>query len=208
MDTVKISSELDPALQDSLRQLIAEFAIANIFYHPSEKGIAQLIIVLISNVDLHLVESKKWIANTFMKYGLLVHVISEFSMKNSLSIGNPFIMAYCCKPSVLYSKADGVGCSDTSWSSCKKKYRQYTERFYHDHDLLLSESRRMKNYSSQLGTVLILNSVYEFDIFQLEQLYFGRNLNLDNLHQSINRLILVEPELASLFLKKMKTNSF
>jgi len=39
MDTVKISSELDPALQDSLRQLIAEFAIASIFYHPSEKGI-------------------------------------------------------------------------------------------------------------------------------------------------------------------------
>lgn len=129
-------------------------------------------------------------------------------MKNSLSIGNPFIMAYCCKPSVLYSKADGVGCSDTSWSSCRKKYRQYTERFYHDHDLLLSESRRMKNYSSQLGTVLVLNSVYQYDIFQLEQLYFGRNLNLENLHHSINRLILVEPELASLFVKKNENEFF
>jgi len=208
MDTVKISSELDPALQDSLRQLIAEFAIASIFYHPSEKGISQLIIVLISNVDLHLVESKKWIANTFIKYGLLVHVISEFSMKNSLSIGNPFTTANCRKTALLYSNAEGNDCSDISWSSCKKKYGQYTERFYHYHDLLLSESRRMKNYSSQLCTVLILNSVYEFDIFQLEQLYFGRNLNLENLHQSINRLILVEPELASLFVKKNENEFF
>jgi len=208
MDTVKISSELDPALQNSLHQLIAEFTIASIFYHPQQNGISQLIIVLVSNMDLHLVESKKWIANAFINYGLLIHVTDELTLESNLLIGNPFSMAYCCKPSVLYSNADGVGCSDTSWSSCKKKYRQYTERFYHDHDLLLLESRRMKNYSSQLGTVLILNSVYEYDIFQLEQLYFGRNLNLENLHQSINRLLLVEPELASLFVKKNENEFF
>jgi len=208
MDTVKISSELDPALQNSLRQLIAEFVIVSIFYHPQQNGISQLIIVLVSNLDLQLVESKKWIANAFINYGLFIHVTDEFTLESNLSIGNPFSMAYCRKPAVLYSNADGVGCSATSWSSCKKKYRQYTERFYHDHDLLLSESRRMKNYSSQLGTVLILNSVYEYDIFQLELLYFGRNLNFENLHQSINRLMLFEPELASLFVKKNENEFF
>lgn len=144
----------------------------------------------------------------FINYGLFIHVTDEFTLESNLSIGNPFSMAYCRKPAVLYSNADGVGCSATSWSSCKKKYRQYTERFYHDHDLLLSESRRMKNYSSQLGTVLILNSVYEYDIFQLELLYFGRNLNFENLHQSINRLMLFEPELASLFVKKNENEFF
>ncbi len=36
MDTVKVASELDPALQNSLRQLIAEFAITGIFYHPKK----------------------------------------------------------------------------------------------------------------------------------------------------------------------------
>ncbi len=208
MDTVKISSELDPALQDSLRQLIAEFAIASIFYYPTNNGISQLIILLVSNLDVKLVESKKWITNALVNYGLFIHVTDELTLESNLSIGNPFSMAYCRKPAVLYSNADGIGCSDASWSSCKKKYRQYTERFYHDHDLLFSESNRMKKYSSQLGTVLILNSVYEYDIFQLEQLYFGRNLNLENLHQSINRLILVEPELASLFVRKNENEFF
>jgi len=208
MDKVKISSELDPGLQNSLRQLISEFAIASIFYHPSNNGISQLIIVLVSNLDVHLVESKKCITSALINYGVLVHVISEFTLESNLSKGNPFSMAYCHKSAVLYSKTDGVGSSVTSWSGCKKKYGQYTERFYHDHDLLLSESRRMKNYSSQLGRILMLNSVYEFDVSQLELLYFGRNLNLENLHQSINRLILVEPELASLFVKKNEKEFF
>lgn len=208
MDTVKITSELDPVLQNSLRQLIAEFAIASIFYYPTDNGISQLLIVLVSKLDVKLVESKKWIASAYINYGLFIHVTDEFTLKSNLSIGNPFSMAYCRKPAVLYSNADGIGCSDASWSSCKKKYRQYTERFHHDHDLLFSESSRMKKYSSQLGTVLILNSVFEYDIFQLEQLYFGRNLNLENLHQSINRLILVEPELASLFVRKNENEFF
>lgn len=208
MNTVKINSELDLALQKSLRQLIAEFAISSIFYHPSKDGISQLIIVLVSNLDLHLVESKNWIANAYIDDGLFIHVTDEFTLEGNLSIGNPFSMAYCRKSAVLYSNADGIGCLDASWSSCKKKYRQYTERFYHDHDLLFSESSRMKKYSSQLGTVLILNSVFEYDIFQLEQLYFGRNLNLENLHQSINRLMLVEPELPSLFVRKNENEFF
>jgi len=208
MNTVKITSELDPALQKSLRQLIAEFAISSIFYYPSNDGISQLIIVLVSNLDLHLVESKDWIANAYINDGLFIHVTEEFTLESNLSTGNPFSMAYSRKPAVLYSNADGIGCLDVSWSSCKKKYRQYTERFHHDHDLLFSECRRMKKYSSQLGTVLILNSVYEYDILQLELLYFGRNLNLENLHQSINRLILVEPQLASLFVKKNENEFF
>lgn len=208
MDTVKITSELDPVLQNSLRQLIAEFAIAGIFYYPTDNGISQLLIVLVSKLDVKLVESKKWIASAYINYGLFIHVMDELTLENNLSIGNPFSMAYCRKPAVLYSNADGIGCSDASWSSCKKKYRQYTDRFHHDHDLLFSESSRMKKYSSQLGTVLILNSVFEYDIFQLEQLYFGRKLNLENLHQSINRLILVEPELASLFVRKNENEFF
>lgn len=78
MDTVKISSELDPDLQNSLRQLIAEFAIASIFYHPQKNGISQLIIVLVSNMDLHLVESKKWIANTFINMACLYMLSVSF----------------------------------------------------------------------------------------------------------------------------------
>ncbi len=58
MNTVKITSELDPALQKSLRQLIAEFAIAGIFYYPTDNGISQLLIVLVSKLDVKLVESK------------------------------------------------------------------------------------------------------------------------------------------------------
>lgn len=208
MNIVKISSELDTALQNSLHQLIAEFAIASIFYYPTDNGISQLLIVLVNKLDVKLVESKKWIASAYINYGLFIHVTDEFTLESNLSIGNPFSMAYCRKPAVLYSNADGIGCSDASWSSCKKKYRQYTERFYHDHDLLFSESSRMKKYSSQLGTVLILKSVFEYDIFQLEQLYFGRNLNLENLHHSINRLILVEPELASLLVRKNENEFF
>lgn len=205
MDKVHKPPQLDEALHDKLHQLTKEFGIAYIFYHlTTSTTVEQIVIVAFENKDVELIESRKWIRNSIHNHSALFNVISLHKMDFTYKKGNPFIAHYCHPNASIYQNSQISQGIQPDWESFKKKYNGYTEQFYHDHDILLSESSQMDKFHSDIATVLILKSVYEHDFEYLECLYFGKSYGDDNLSQRVQRISKVLPILESFFVKENK----
>ena len=191
------------ALNKKILQLVHELPIAYVFYHSANATEpAHVVIITIELKDVEIVESRKWIHNGCEKNGILFHVIYQGKMDFNYKIGNPFIARYCQKSAIFYQNPQAKECFDTDWHSFKKKFRKYSEQFFHDHDTRLTEANRFDKLGSCISVFLIYQSIYEYDICYLETLYIGRNFNSDSLHQRIKHLARFIPCIEGLFVKK------
>ncbi len=191
------------ALSEKLLQLIHELPIAYIFYHSVHATEpAHVIIITIELKDVEVIESRKWIRNGSEKSDILFHAIYQGKMNVSYKIGNPFIACYCQKSAIFYQNPQAEECFETDWHSFKKKFKKYSEQFYHDRDTLLTEANRFHRLGSRTSVFLTYQSIYEHDIQYLETLYIGRNFDSDSLHQRIKHLARFIPCIEGLFVKK------
>lgn len=203
MDKIHKPPQLDEALQGKLHQLTKEFDLAYIFCNPeASTKMPQILIVAFENKNVEEIESRKWIRNSIQNHKVLFHVISFHKIMFAYKKGNPFIAYYCQQNFLIYQNPDSSACFEADWKSFKKKYHRYTEQFYHDHDILLSESNQMDKFYADIATVLILKSVYEHDFEYLESLYFGKSYGDENLSQRVKRLSKVLPIIESFFVKE------
>lgn len=203
MDKIHKPPQLEEVLHGKLYQLTKEFGIAYISYHPATStAVAQIVIVVIQNKNVEIIESRKWIRNSLQTHGVLFHVFNMYTMEYFYKKGNPFVAYYCDQKFFIYQHSEVFDWLTTDWKSFKKKYLRYTEQFYHDHDILLSESNQMDKFHSDIATVLILKSVYEHDLEYLECLYFGKSYGDNNLSQRVQRISKVLPIIESFFVKE------
>lgn len=203
MDKIHKPPQLDEALQGKLHQLTQEFGIAYVFYHPgTSPAVAQMVIVTFENKDVEVIESRKWIRNAIDNNSVIFYVISLHKVNFTYKKGSPFIAYYCDPNALIYQNAQISEGIQPDWKSFKKKYNRYTEQFYHDHDILLSESNQMDKFYADIATVLILKSVYEHDLEYLESLYLGKSYGDENLSQRFKRLSKVLPIIESFFVKE------
>ncbi|MHA7109034.1 hypothetical protein ACRTDU_02835 [Sunxiuqinia elliptica] len=193
----------DRALSEKLTQLTREFPIAFIFYSPrQETSPARILIIPLEGKHARLIESRKWIRNDGDKNKPLLHVISLGKMAFEYRAGNPFIACYCQKSAIIYQSPQAGDCPDTDWPSIKNKFKKYTERYYHDREILLSAATRFQQLGSLTGTHLTYLSAFEHTIRYLETLYAGHSFDSSNLHQRIKYLSYFIPSIEKGFVKK------
>ncbi len=199
----EFSNPENEALSEKLLQLIHELPIAYILHHSSDAAEpAHVIIITEEPRDVEVVESRKWIRNGKEKSNTLFHVICQGKVDFNYKTGHPFIACYCQKSAIFYQNPQAKECLETDWHSFKKKFRKYSEEFYHDRDILLTEAHRLHRLGSRVSVFLTYQSVYEYNIQYLEALYIGRNFISDSLHQRIKRLARFIPSIEGLFVKK------
>ena len=191
------------ALEEKLSQLTHEFSIAYIFYHPSKTTEpAHIIIITSQNEQVEVFESRKWIRNSRDKSNVLFHVIFQRKMDFEYRAGNPFIGSYCRRSSIIFQNPQAKEYADTGWPSFKKKYKKYTQDYYHDHDILLGEANRFLKLGSLTGMYLSYLSVFEYTIRFLEILCIGHPFDSMDLHQRIRQLARFVPRIEGVFVKK------
>ncbi len=191
------------ALREKLYQLTCEFPVSYIFYKPLKTSEpAHIVIITSQNEHVEVIESRKWIRNCIAPSNVLFHVIFHRKMDFEYREGNPFMASYCRKSAIIYQNPEAKECPDTDWRSFKKKFRKYSEIYYHDRDILLSEANQFQRLGSLSGMFLTYLSAFEFDMRYLEILYVGHQFGADDLHQRIKHLADFIPSIEGVFVKK------
>lgn len=77
-------------LTGKLKQLTLEFPLSHIFYHPgSVKDSAHIVILAKESRDVEIIESRKWIRNSWEENTILFHISSRKKMKVGFRQGTP-----------------------------------------------------------------------------------------------------------------------
>ncbi|OAH71873.1 hypothetical protein AXA65_11070 [Chryseobacterium sp. FP211-J200] len=71
---------------------------------------------------------------------------------------------------------------DRNWKKFNKKFENYKEIFYPDHNLLLSQTREFIKDKSFVSVFLSYEKVIRYDLEYLENLYTGFSFDTKNLH--------------------------
>ena len=80
--------------------------------------------------------------------------------------------------------------------------KKYKENYYHDRDILLSESNRFQKLGSLTGMFLSFLNIYEYNIRFLEILCIGHAFDSIDLHERIKQLAHFIPAIEGVFVKK------
>nr|WP_319998161.1 hypothetical protein [uncultured Draconibacterium sp.] len=191
------------ALREKLFQLIREFPIAYIFYHPGKTTDPSHITIITSEPgQVERIESRKWIRNGRNKNNTLFHVISHGKMNFEYRTGNPFMAYYCRRSVILYQNPKAKECPENDWGSFKKRFNRYRESYYHDRDILLSEANRFQSRGSLIAMFLSYLYIYEYTIRSLEILCIGHAFDSNKLHERIKQLTHFVPRIDGVFVKK------
>lgn len=190
-------------LTGQLRQLSQEFPLTYIFYHPAKKrNSAHLVIVAeeVSNVEI--IQSRKWIRNSWDENTVLFSVISYEKMNSEYRAGNPFVTWYCQRSAAIYQSPSAKECPEINWPSFKKRFKKYSRAYYHDRNNLLNVVNRFQELGSLTGLFVSYLAVFEYDIQCLEILYTGSSFEPGNLHIRIKKLIMHIPSIEGIFVPK------
>ncbi len=191
------------ALREKLCQLISEFQIAYIFYHPGKTREPSHITIITSEPgQVERIESRKWIRNSRNESNTLFHVIFQGKMNFEYRTGNPFMACYCRRSAIIYQNPKTEECPETDWASFKKRFKRYRECYYHDRDILLSEANRFHSRGSLTGMFLSYLDIYEYIIRFLEFLCIGHAFDSTDLHERIKQLAHFVPRIDGVFVKK------
>ncbi len=186
-----------------LKQLTHEFLLSHIFYHPANsKEAAPIVIITEESHDIEIIESRKWIRNSWDENTIWFHITCLEKMKVELRSGNPFFAWYCQKSAVIYQNPSAKECQNTDWPSFKKRFKRYLENYSTDRDALLRAVNRFQELDSLTGLFVSYLSVFEYTIQHLEMLYPGSSFESDNIHQRIKQLIRYIPEMEGIFVPK------
>ncbi|KIA90500.1 hypothetical protein [Kaistella jeonii] len=191
----------NPHLQHILQQVVQEIPIEAIFYRENNasKDSPQLLICTANSKDATTVKARKWVINAYVQTKILINVQNGLSLHHLAKCGNPFASCYCHSDYLIYGDKAETGTLQKIW---KKNIVAYKDRFYHDHDLLLTQVHQCKTHESVMGAFLGYVSVYELDLQYLESLYLG-SINFEqNLHERIQNLMAYLPILEQMFVKK------
>ena len=191
------------ALREKLCQLIREFPIAYIFYHSGKTTEPSHITIITSEPgQVESIESRKWIRNSRNESNTLFHVIFQGKMNFEYRTGNPFMACYCRRSAIIYQNPKSKECPETDWASFKKRFKRYRESYYHDRDILLSETNRFQSRGSLTAMFLSYLDIYEYTIRFLEILFIGHAFDSIDLHERIKQLTHFVLRIEGVFVKK------
>ena len=192
-------------LENSIKQLNQDYIIIQIFYNKSvHSEDSHLIIHLEHKNDIDKIKQKHWIKKAHSEHKVHIHLFYNTQLHQKFDSGHPFVEFYCKPYALIYQNEQNGNhlLIDRNWKKFKKKFDIYKEIFYHDHNMLLSQTRGFINDSSFVSVFLSYEKVIRFDLEYLENLYTGYSSDSQNLHERIYHLIRYAPEIQKYFVKQ------
>lgn len=192
-------------LEDAIKHLNQDYIIIQIFYNKSiHSQDSHLIIHLEHKNDVDTIKQKHWIKKAHSEHKVHIHLFYNTQLQHKFDSGHPFVEFYC-NPSALIYQNEQCGnhlLIDRKWKKFNKKFENYKERFYHDHNILLSQTREFIKDKSFVSVFLSYEKVIKYDLEYLENLYTGSFSDSKNLHERIYHLIPYNPEIQKYFVKQ------
>jgi hypothetical protein len=198
-------------LENILRQLVNQYAVIQIFFTKQELSLhALLIINLEKKIDAEQLQSAKWVEKVRNCYQINVIFIYSGRLHHRFSLGHPFIELYCQPSALIYQNGEAVNplIIARNWKQYKKKFHEFEERFYNDHDL---HKVQVKNLISEGAANSVFTSyarLMEYDLEYLEELYVVNTFNSLSLAERINNLTAHIPEIQKYFVKNSHSSYY
>lgn len=198
-------------LRNQIAQTLHEFSVLQLHvFRPKNDEWTEVFILMAGPKEAETLRSRKWIGKAAAIDKVNVHVSYEQKAEFHLKCGNPFYQYYADPSAIVWMKEDltePLKIHRTK-KAFKKKLNIFKEKFYHDHDILMTEankfhSRRM--YSSAFQNYL---TIFEHHLGYLENLYTGWNFFDKDLHVRLKQLIRYIPEIQKIFVMKNQENFY
>ncbi|MFY0482141.1 hypothetical protein ACI6PS_06000 [Flavobacterium sp. PLA-1-15] len=188
-------------LENILRQLVCQYAVCRIFYTPQDAGLSYLVVELEWQQDLEPLQLRPWLQKALSAHRTAVSFVSSSQLHHRSKLGHPFIACYCAAAALVYPDAVSFPQmqTDRSWKQYKKKYRTFSEQFYHDRDLQQSQLRHLIAENAGNSIFTSYARLFEYDLRYLEELYCGRAVNSSSLEARINKLAAYVPAVQKFF---------
>ena len=205
LEHLSISKLENEFLEDAIKKLNQDYIVIQIFYNKSiHSQDSHLIIHLEHKTDIGKLKQKLWIKNAYAEHKVHVHLFYNTQLLHKFESGHPFVEFYCKPPALIYQNEHYGNhlLIERNWKKFNKKFKNYKERFYHDCNLLLSQTREFINDGSLVSVFLSYEKVIRYDLEFLENLYTGSSSDSKNLNERIYHLIRYAPEIQKYFVKQ------
>lgn len=191
-------------LENILRQLIHKYNIIQMFFtsHKSS-AFSYLIINIESNIDAQDLQQSKWVRKVKERFQINISFIFCSKLHHHYSLGSPFIAFYCRESTVIYrnNELENSVFTIEEWKKYKKRFNEYENNFYHDHDLHMWQVKNLISEGSSNSVFTSYARLVEYDIECLEELYLGNKSALLSLDDRINNLIQYIPDIQKYFIR-------
>lgn len=192
-------------LENILRQLVNQYTIVQIFFTKQEPPSvnSHLVINLGQKIDAEQLHLTKWVKKVRNCYQIDVYFIYSGRLHHQFSLGHPFIEFHCQPSALIYQNEDSVNplIITRDWKKYKKKFNEFEECFYHDHDLHRVQVQNLISEGFSNSVFISYARVIEYDLEYLEELYSGNTSTSLNLNERINNLIEYIPEIQKYFVR-------
>lgn len=197
-------------VRNQISQTLHEFSVLQLHVFQLKNTESTEVFILMENCkEAETLRTRNWIRKAAI-YKVNVHISYEQKAEYQLRCGNPFYQYYADPSAMVWMKEDRTEPLKIhpTKKAFKKKLNIFKEKFYHDHDILMTEankflSRRM--YSSAFQNYL---TIFEHHLEYLENLYTG-GIHFDkDLHARLKCLMQYIPEIQKVFVMKNHENYY
>lgn len=191
-------------LENIIRQLIDQYNVIQIFFTKEKySAFSCLIINIESNIDARKLQQSKWVRK--VKERFQINIVFFFTSKlcHHYSLGSPFIAFYCRESTDIYQNSEFENSifRTEKWQKFKKRFNEYENNFYHDHDLHAWQIKNLISEGSSNSVFTSFARLVEYDLDYLEELYLGSKSALLSLDERINNLIQYIPDIQKYFVR-------
>lgn len=202
----KISIPLqNEVVRNQITQTLHEFTVLQLHvFRPENTAYTEVFLLMKDPNEAATLRARKWTGKAAELHQVQIYISYEQKAEFQLKCGNPFYQYYADPRAIVWMKGDRTEPLKTHPTKkvFKKKLNLFKEKFYHDHDLLLTEAHKF--HSGQMYAAAFQNylTLFEHHVEYLENLSMGCNFFDVDLHTRLKQLIRYIPEIQKVFVMK------
>lgn len=198
-------------LENILRELINKYNIIQLFFtRQSSSAFSNLIVNMDSSMDVQKLQQSKWVRKVKENFHITTYFIFSSKLNHFYSLGDPFLGFYCRQSSVIYENKEFENAIFTQWEwkKYKKRFNDYENNFYHDHELHKWQIKNLISESASNAVFTSYSRLIEYDLQYLEELYLGSKSVSVSINERITSLSAYIPAIQRYFVKSSKGRYF
>ncbi|MFV8465532.1 hypothetical protein [Flavobacterium sp. LB1P62] len=198
-------------LENILRQLVRQYNVIQMFFTRQQYSeFSCLIINIESNIDAQKLQQSKWVRKVKEHLQINIAFIFSSKLRHHYSLGSPFLAFYCRESAVIYQNNEFENSifRTEEWQKFKKRFNEYENNFYHDHDLHAWQIKNLISEGSSNSVFISYARLVGYDLDYLEELYLGSKFALVSLDERINNLIQYIPDIQKYFVRNNRNKFY